>query len=64
MLVATIQNGFTLLKISEFWKIFFNGVAIVAAVTIDALITQRLQELLRRRRRAEVLAAHEQRVEA
>jgi rhamnose transport system permease protein len=64
VLVATIQDGFTLLKISEFWKIFFNGSAIVAAVTIDALITQRLQELLRRRRRAELLAAREQGVPA
>ena len=56
---GTIQDGFTLLKISEFWKIFFNGTAIVVAVTVDALITQRLQEALRRRRRAELLAAHE-----
>jgi rhamnose transport system permease protein len=58
VLVATIQNGFTLLRISEFWKIFFDGAAIVAAVTADALITQRIQQLLRRRRRAELLAAH------
>jgi rhamnose transport system permease protein len=57
VLVATIQNGFTLLRISEFWKIFFDGAAIVAAVTADALITQRIQQLLRRRRRAELLAA-------
>jgi rhamnose transport system permease protein len=64
VLVATIQDGFTLLKISEFWKIFFNGSAIVAAVTIDALITQRLQELLRRRRRAELLSARGQGVPA
>jgi rhamnose transport system permease protein len=63
ILVATIQDGFTLLRISEFWKIFFNGAAIVAAVTIDALITQRLQEVLRRRRRAELLA-HERGAEA
>ena len=56
VLVATIQNGFTLLRISEFWKIFFDGAAIVAAVTADALILQRIQELLRRRRRAELLA--------
>jgi rhamnose transport system permease protein len=56
ILVATIDDGFTLLKISEFWKIFFEGTAIVAAVIVDALITQRLQELLRRRRRAELLA--------
>jgi rhamnose transport system permease protein len=58
VLVATIQNGFTLLRISEFWKIFFDGAAIVAAVTADALITQRIQEVLRRRRRAELLAEH------
>jgi rhamnose transport system permease protein len=59
ILVATIANGFTLLKISEFWKIFFEGTAIVAAVTVDAVITQRLQELLRRRRRAALLARDE-----
>ena len=60
VLVSTIQDGFTLLKLSEFWKIFFNGTAIVVAVTIDALVTQRLQEVLRRRRRAELVAAREQ----
>jgi rhamnose transport system permease protein len=60
ILVATIQDGFTLLKLSEFWKMFFNGTAIVVAVTIDALVTQRLQEALRRRRRAEMVAAREQ----
>jgi rhamnose transport system permease protein len=64
LLVATIQDGFTLLKISEFWKIFFNGAAIVVAVTIDALIKHRLQDVLRRRRRADVLAAHEHGAEA
>jgi rhamnose transport system permease protein len=62
ILVATIQDGFTLLKLSEFWKMFFNGTAIVVAVTIDALVTQRLQEALRRRRRAEMVAAREQEV--
>jgi rhamnose transport system permease protein len=56
VLVATIQNGFTLLHISEFWRLFFNGFAIVVAVTIDALVTRRLQDALRRRR-AEVLEA-------
>jgi rhamnose transport system permease protein len=63
LLVATIQNGFTLLRISEFWRLFFNGFAIVVAVTIDALVTQRLQEILRRRR-AEVLAAKHSEAEA
>ena len=56
VLVATIQDGFTLLRLSEFWKMFFNGAAIVVAITIDALVTRRLQDALRRRR-AEVLAA-------
>jgi rhamnose transport system permease protein len=59
VLVATIQNGFTLLRFSEFWKIFFNGFAIVVAVTIDALVTQRLQEALRRRRASLAHAAAE-----
>ena len=54
LLVATIDNGFTLLRISEFWKIFFEGAAIVVAVTVDALLNKRLQELLRRRRRPEL----------
>jgi rhamnose transport system permease protein len=56
VLVATIESGFTLLRISEFWRLFFNGFAIVVAVTIDALVTKRLQSALRRRR-AEVRAA-------
>jgi rhamnose transport system permease protein len=59
LLVATINNGFTLLRISEFWKIFFEGTAIVVAVTIDALFKQRLQDVLRRQRRAEALAVRE-----
>src|SRR5206468_3673567 len=54
LLVATIDNGFTLLRFDEFWKIFFEGAAIVVAVTVDALMYQRLQELLRRRRRPEL----------
>jgi len=57
VLVATIQNGFTLLHLSEFWKLFFNGFAIVVAVAINALVTHRVQDALRRRRRAQVLAA-------
>ena len=64
LLVATIDNGFTLLRISEFWKIFFEGTAIVVAVTVDALVKQRLQDVLRRKRRREVLGIHEQRAEA
>ncbi len=57
LLIGTIENGFTLLKMSEFWKVAFQGVAIVAAVTLDSFLTQRLQEALRLRRRRQVLAA-------
>jgi rhamnose transport system permease protein len=60
ILVATINNGFTLLHISEFWKMFFDGAAIVVAVTVDSLIKDRLQEFLRSRRRAQVLATQHQ----
>ena len=54
LLVAVIDNGFTLLHISEFWKIFFEGTAIVVAVTLDALFKRRLQDSLRRKRRPEL----------
>ena len=54
VLVTTIDNGFTLLRFSEFWKIFFEGAAIVVAVTVDALLSQRVQEVLRRKRRPEL----------
>jgi rhamnose transport system permease protein len=60
LLVATIDNGFTLLRISEFWKIFFEGAAIVVAVTIDALFKQRVQDVLRRQRRAAAQTARAQ----
>ena len=35
LFVATIQDGFILLRISEFWRLFFNGFAIVVAVTLE-----------------------------
>ena len=60
LLVATIDNGFTLMHISEFWKIFFEGSAIVVAVTIDALFKQKLQDTLRRQRRPDLLATPEE----
>jgi rhamnose transport system permease protein len=63
LLVATIQNGFILLRISEFWRLFFNGFAIVVAVTLNALLTRRLQDALRRRR-ADVRSAQHREAEA
>jgi rhamnose transport system permease protein len=61
--VATIQDGFILLRISEFWRLFFNGFAIVVAVTLNALVTRRLQDALRRRQ-ADVLAARHREADA
>jgi len=54
LLVATINNGFTLMRFSQFWQEFFQGAAIVVAVTIDAVLYKQLQEVLRRRRRPEL----------
>jgi rhamnose transport system permease protein len=63
LFVATIQDGFILLRISEFWRLFFNGFAIVVAVTLNALLTRRLQDALRRRK-ADVLEARHREAEA
>jgi rhamnose transport system permease protein len=54
VLVATINDGFTLMRFSQFWQEFFEGAAIVVAVTVDALLFNQLQQLLRRRRRPEL----------
>ena len=60
LLVAMIDNGFTLLKFSEFWKIFFEGTAIVVAVTLDALVKRRLQDALRAAQTGRVASFDEQ----
>jgi rhamnose transport system permease protein len=54
LLVATINNGFTLMRFNVFWQTFFEGAAIVVAVTVDALLYRHLQDVLRRRRRPEL----------
>ena len=38
VVLATIDNGLVLLRIPEFWRMFIQGAAIVAAVAIDVLI--------------------------
>jgi rhamnose transport system permease protein len=58
LLVAVIQNGFILLKVSEFWELFLDGAAIVLAVTFDALVTRRLDAVRRRRLHSALLAKH------
>lgn len=50
IVLGTVGNGLTLLKISPFWLQAVNGAAILIAVTVDALITRRLQRALAKRR--------------
>ena len=49
--LATIDNGLVLTGASEFTRQFIQGVAIVVAVVVDAVIQRRISELLRTRRR-------------
>lgn len=56
LVIGTLESGFTLLKMSEFLKIAFQGIAIIAAVTLDSFLTHRIGEMLRVRRRRQMLA--------
>lgn len=49
--LATINNGLVLLGASDFTRQFIEGMAIVVAVIVDAMIQARLSELLRMLRR-------------
>jgi rhamnose transport system permease protein len=50
VLLGTIANALTVLRYSEFWLQAISGAVILLAVTLDALITRRLQRLLVARR--------------
>jgi rhamnose transport system permease protein len=50
ILLGTIENSLTLLRLSQFWLQAIDGAAILAAVTADSLITRRVQRILLRRR--------------
>jgi rhamnose transport system permease protein len=52
VVLATIDNGLVLLAVPEFWRMFIQGVAIVAAVAVDALIAASLREAVTARRSA------------
>ena len=49
--LATIDNGLVLTGASEFTRQFIQGMAIVVAVVVDAVVQRRIDELLRTRRR-------------
>lgn len=50
IVLGTIANALTMLRLSPFWLQAISGGAILVAVTIDALITRRLQRALLTRR--------------
>jgi len=43
VVLATIDNGLVLLHVEEFWRMFIQGAAIVAAVAVDALIAEAIR---------------------
>jgi len=50
ILLGTIQNALTILRLNQFWLQAISGAAILSAVTIDLLITKRLRRTLTLRR--------------
>ena len=50
IMLGSIQNALTILRLNQFWLQAISGAAILIAVTIDALITRRLQRALVARR--------------
>ena len=53
ILLGTIENSLSILNLNQFWLQAIQGGVIIAAVTIDALITRRLQRALAIARRRE-----------
>jgi rhamnose transport system permease protein len=50
LLLTAIQNGLTMLKVSQFWPEAIYGMALLVAVTVDAVLNRRIQAALLRRR--------------
>jgi rhamnose transport system permease protein len=50
ILLGTIENALSILKLNPFWLQAIQGAVIIAAVTVDALVTRRLQKALRKAR--------------
>lgn len=49
VVLATINNGLVLLGVQEYYRLLFQGIAIVAAVAVDALVQRRVLQATRRR---------------
>jgi rhamnose transport system permease protein len=56
IVLATINNGLVLLGVEEYYRLLIQGVAIVAAVAVDAVVQHRIATSTRRRRRVEASA--------
>lgn len=56
IVLATINNGLVLLGVQEFYRLLFQGAAIVAAVAVDAIVQRRVTRATRRRLILEVAA--------
>ena len=54
IVLATINNGLVLLSINEYYRLLFQGLAIVLAVGVDAIVQNRVRTATRRRRILEV----------
>ena len=50
LILASIDNGLVLLGVPEFWRMFVQGAAIVAAVAVDTLIGAQIRKSLISRR--------------
>ncbi len=50
LFIGILANGLTLVHISEFWQLAVQGLVILGAVIINALIARRLQRLMTLRR--------------
>lgn len=50
VVLATINNGLVLLQVQEYYRLLFQGAAIVLAVGVDAIVRKRVQTATQRRR--------------
>ena len=46
LFIGILANGLTLVHISEFWQLAVQGLVILGAVIINALIARRLQRMM------------------
>jgi rhamnose transport system permease protein len=56
VVLATINNGLVLLQVEEYYRLLIQGVAIVLAVAVDALVRRRVTRITQRRRIMEATA--------